>query len=102
MPRSRSCWRRVPSEPTRHLTQHRERSDGLRLVLGAERNAPFTTYDTSGPYTDPAATIDRVRAGIGKFQAYVERHRAAGVNIDEIVVRPRDQATARMVHRATP
>jgi phosphomethylpyrimidine synthase len=29
-------------------------------VFGAERNAPFTVYDTSGPYTDAGARIDLV------------------------------------------
>jgi phosphomethylpyrimidine synthase len=29
-------------------------------VFGAEKNAPFAVYDTSGPYTDPAARIDLV------------------------------------------
>ncbi len=28
------------------------------LLFGAEANAPFTVYDTSGPYTDPDARID--------------------------------------------
>ncbi|MFO7705844.1 MAG: phosphomethylpyrimidine synthase ThiC [Halopseudomonas sp.] len=31
--------------------------------LGGERNAPVLVYDTSGPYTDPAARID-LRAGL--------------------------------------
>ncbi|NTU81436.1 MAG: hypothetical protein HGA45_18990, partial [Chloroflexales bacterium] len=26
--------------------------------LGSEQNPPLTVYDTSGPYTDPAADID--------------------------------------------
>ncbi len=30
-------------------------------VFGAENNAPFSVYDTSGPYTDPAAHIDLTR-----------------------------------------
>ncbi|MBB5014827.1 phosphomethylpyrimidine synthase ThiC [Rehaibacterium terrae] len=30
-------------------------------VFGAEKNAPFTVYDTSGPYTDPEAKIDLAR-----------------------------------------
>ena len=30
-------------------------------LFGAEINAPFTVYDTSGPYTDPAAMIDLVK-----------------------------------------
>ncbi len=29
--------------------------------LGSERNPPITVYDTSGPYTDPAAAIDLLR-----------------------------------------
>jgi phosphomethylpyrimidine synthase len=37
-------------------------------VFGAERNAPFTTYDTSGPYTDPAARID-LAAGLPALRA---------------------------------
>src|SRR5436190_13757963 len=31
--------------------------------FGAESNAPLTVYDTSGPYTDPAAAID-IRKGL--------------------------------------
>ena len=27
-------------------------------MFGADHNAPFTVYDTSGPYTDPEARID--------------------------------------------
>ena len=37
-------------------------------VLGAEKNAPVTVYDTSGPYTDPAAPID-VRNGLPRLRA---------------------------------
>ena len=29
--------------------------------FGSEPNPPITIYDTSGPYTDPAATIDLMR-----------------------------------------
>ncbi len=31
--------------------------------MGGEKNAPITVYDTSGPYTDPAADID-IRKGL--------------------------------------
>jgi len=31
------------------------------LALGAEDNAPIRVYDTSGPYTDPSASIDLAR-----------------------------------------
>jgi len=38
------------------------------LVFGAEKNAPFSTYDTSGPYTDPEARID-LAAGLAPLRA---------------------------------
>lgn len=34
----------------------------------------------------PEATLERIRNGVAKFTAYVAKQRAAGVNIDEIVV----------------
>ncbi len=37
-------------------------------VFGADRNAPFAVYDTSGPYTDPSARIDLV-AGLPALRA---------------------------------
>jgi phosphomethylpyrimidine synthase len=36
--------------------------------FGAEANPPVYVYDTSGPYTDPAATID-IRAGLPALRA---------------------------------
>jgi phosphomethylpyrimidine synthase len=36
--------------------------------FGAERNAPLLVYDTSGPYTDPAITID-LRRGLPPLRA---------------------------------
>ena len=36
--------------------------------FGAEANAPIIVYDTSGPYTDPAATID-IRKGLPALRA---------------------------------
>ncbi|MYM34204.1 phosphomethylpyrimidine synthase ThiC [Duganella sp. FT94W] len=44
--------------PMREITQ----SD-TPASFGVEANPPVTVYDTSGPYTDPAATID-IRAGL--------------------------------------
>jgi phosphomethylpyrimidine synthase len=38
------------------------------LVFGAEKNAPLALYDTSGPYTDPAAQID-LAAGLEPLRA---------------------------------
>ncbi len=36
--------------------------------FGAEKNSPIVVYDTSGPYTDPAANID-IRAGLPPLRA---------------------------------
>ena len=36
--------------------------------LGGEKNAPVTVYDTSGPYTDPEATID-LRKGLADVRS---------------------------------
>jgi len=35
--------------------------------MGAEKNPPIYVYDTSGPYTDPAATID-IRSGLAPLR----------------------------------
>src|SRR5512136_3410327 len=35
--------------------------------FGAEKNPPIVVYDTSGPYTDPAATID-IRKGLAPLR----------------------------------
>lgn len=37
-------------------------------MFGAEKNAPFTTYDTSGPYTDPDYRVD-LAAGLPALRA---------------------------------
>ena len=37
------------------------------LIFGAEKNAPLTAYDTSGPYTDPAVRID-LAAGLAPLR----------------------------------
>lgn len=39
-----------------------------RLGAAAETNAPFSVYDTSGPYTDPQAVID-LAAGLAPLRA---------------------------------
>jgi len=38
------------------------------LLFGAEKNAPFTVYDTSGPYTDPDHRVD-LAAGLPALRA---------------------------------
>ncbi len=42
--------------------------DDTPSMMGAERNPPIFVYDTSGPYTDPAARID-IRAGLAPIRA---------------------------------
>lgn len=42
-------------------------SDTKLSTGGAEKNAPITVYDTSGPYTDPNITID-IRKGIPRLR----------------------------------
>ena len=49
--------------PMREITQ----SD-TPASFGVEKNPPIVVYDTSGPYTDPAANID-VRAGLPPLRA---------------------------------
>ncbi|TEA78943.1 phosphomethylpyrimidine synthase ThiC [Allopusillimonas ginsengisoli] len=44
--------------PFREISQ-----DDTPTMFGGEKNPPLTVYDTSGPYTDPAATID-LRKGL--------------------------------------
>ena len=44
-------------QPERHATQ-----------FGGEANPPITVYDTSGPYTDPAARID-IQSGLAPLRA---------------------------------
>jgi phosphomethylpyrimidine synthase len=43
-------------------------------MFGAEHNAPFAVYDTSGPYTDPDARID-LTAGLAPLRAEWIRER---------------------------
>ena len=40
--------------------------------FGAEKNPPLVVYDTSGPYTDPAAQID-MRQGLPALRAPLDR-----------------------------
>ena len=62
LPRSRKIY--VPGSradlrvPMREISQSDTPS-----ALGAESNPPITVYDTSGPYTDPEASID-IRSGL--------------------------------------
>ena len=49
--------------PMREISLHDTPTD-----FGGEQNAPVLVYDTSGPYTDPAVTID-VRQGLGDVRS---------------------------------
>ena len=49
--------------------------------FGAEKNPPITVYDTSGPYTDPAATID-IRNGLPPMRAAWIAERGDTVELD--------------------
>ncbi|MFW5452336.1 phosphomethylpyrimidine synthase ThiC [Thioalkalivibrio sulfidiphilus] len=40
--------------------------------MGAEENPPITVYDTSGPYTDPAASIDLMQGLPALREAWIE------------------------------
>jgi phosphomethylpyrimidine synthase len=49
--------------------------------FGAEKNPPITVYDTSGPYTDPAATID-IRNGLPPLRAAWIAERGDTIELD--------------------
>lgn len=75
---SEQVTRPIPGSRKIHVTGSR---DDLRvplreialadtpLVFGAEKNAPVTVYDTSGPYTDPDYRID-LSAGLPPLRAH--------------------------------
>src|SRR6266550_2100504 len=48
---------------------------------GTERNPPIVVYDTSGPYTDPTATID-VRKGLPALRAQWVAERGDTIELD--------------------
>ena len=62
--------------PTREIAQ----SD-TPASFGAESNPPIVVYDTSGPYTDPAATID-IRKGLPPLRAAWIAERGDIVELD--------------------
>jgi len=62
--------------PMREITQ----SD-TPAGLGEEKNPPLFVYDTSGPYTDPAARID-IRAGLPALRDRWIEERADTVRLD--------------------
>ena len=53
------------------------------LVFGAEKNAPFALYDTSGPYTDPDVHID-LAAGLEPLRARWIGQRGDTVSLSQL------------------
>jgi phosphomethylpyrimidine synthase len=51
--------------------------------FGAEKNPPLVVYDTSGPYTDPTATID-IRKGLPALRAPWIAERDDTVELDDL------------------
>ena len=59
--------------PRRSRADARDHADATRPRRSArEKNPPLAVYDTSGPYTDPAATID-IRKGLAAAARRVDR-----------------------------
>ncbi len=67
LPRSRKVY--VPgSRPDIQVPMREISQTDTPAAFGAEANPPVFVYDTSGPYTDPAAKID-IRAGLAPLRA---------------------------------
>src|SRR6187200_230489 len=67
LPRSRKVH--VPgSRPDIRVPMREISQSETPAAFGAEKNPPVYVYDTSGPYTDPQATID-IRSGLPALRA---------------------------------
>ncbi|MFV9474316.1 phosphomethylpyrimidine synthase ThiC [Advenella sp. RU8] len=62
LPRSRKIYEQG-SRPDIRVPFREISQDDTPTMFGGEKNPPLTVYDTSGPYTDPAARID-IRKGL--------------------------------------
>jgi phosphomethylpyrimidine synthase len=82
--------------PMREIAQ----SD-TRTANGADRNPAVTVYDTSGPYSDPAARIDLL-AGLPPMRAkwIAERRGAKGANVTQMHYARRGIVTPEMEYIA--
>ncbi|HEX7558828.1 MAG TPA: phosphomethylpyrimidine synthase ThiC, partial [Usitatibacter sp.] len=67
LPRSRKTYVEG-SRPDIRVPMREISQSETPAAFGAEANPPVFVYDTSGPYTDPDATID-VRAGLPALRA---------------------------------
>ena len=56
------------SRPDMQVAMREVRLQRTPTIFGGEENAALAVYDTSGPYTDPAATIDLAR-GLAPLRA---------------------------------
>ncbi len=65
------CSRKVHvegSRPDLRVPMREISQSDTPALFGAEKNPPIYVYDTSGPYTDPSASID-IRAGLPPLRA---------------------------------
>ena len=69
------------SRPDIRVPMREIRQSETPASFGAEANPPLTVYDTSGPYTDPAAVID-VRRGLPALRAQWIAERGDSVELD--------------------
>src|SRR6185436_615960 len=67
LPRSRKVYVEG-SRPGLRVPMREISQSDTPASFGAEANPPVYVYDTSGPYTDPAARID-IRAGLPALRA---------------------------------
>jgi phosphomethylpyrimidine synthase len=67
LPSSRKVYARGSRPDVRVPMREISQSD-TPAAFGAEANPPLCVYDTSGPYTDPAARID-IRSGLAALRA---------------------------------
>ncbi|MEK7876780.1 MAG: phosphomethylpyrimidine synthase ThiC, partial [Pseudomonadota bacterium] len=66
LPNSRKVY--VPgSRPDLRVPMREISQSDTPAEMGAEKNPPIYVYDTSGPYTDPAAKID-IRSGLAPLR----------------------------------
>jgi len=66
LPRSRKVYL-AGSRPDLRVPMREISQSDTPAAMGAEPNPPVYVYDTSGPYTDPAARID-IRAGLAPLR----------------------------------
>jgi phosphomethylpyrimidine synthase len=80
LPRSRKTYVEG-SRPDIRVPMREISQSETPAAFGAEANPPVFVYDTSGPYTDPDATID-VRAGLPALRAAWIAERGDTVKLD--------------------